>query len=272
MAMLHQALDAARDGTYRHVVNISGGKDSAALAVFLVQQYPQIPAEFVFCDTGVELPETYDYLERLEAILGQEIVCLNSLDLLGMKRKPGRNPFDIWLNEYYGGYLPNQSARWCTRVLKIKPFEAYIGSDYAFSYLGIRADEQRGGYLDKNKKPPKISEKNNIISVYPFQDDDIGIADVKSLLEANGIGLPEYYKWRSRSGCFFCFYQQIGEWQGLMEHHPDLFEKAKQYEKLESGSKITWNGGWSLGQIETLEKRYAIKNPDGIDGCSMCHM
>ena len=95
---------------------------------------------------------------------------------------------------------------------------------------------------------------------------------MKSLLEANGIGLPEYYQWRSRSGCFFCFYQQIGEWQGLMEHHPDLFEKAKQYEKIESGNKVTWNGEWSLEQIEKLGKRYPVKNADGIDGCDMCHI
>lgn len=272
MSTFSQALDAAHETNHRHVVNISGGKDSAALAVYLAQEYPQITAEYVFCDTGVELPETYEYLERLEAILGQEIIRLNSLDLLGMKRKPNRNPFDIWLNEYYGGYLPNQSARWCTRVLKIKPFEAYIGSDYAFSYLGIRADENRGGYLDKDKKPPKISERNNIIPVYPFQDDYIGISDVKSLLEANGIGLPEYYKWRSRSGCFFCFYQQIGEWQGLMENHPDLFEKAKRYEKVESGSKITWNSSMSLEEIEKLEKRYPVKSSEDLDSCAICHL
>jgi 3'-phosphoadenosine 5'-phosphosulfate sulfotransferase (PAPS reductase)/FAD synthetase len=272
MATLQEALDTINNGVYRHVVNISGGKDSAALAVYMAQEYPQIPAEFVFCDTGVELPETYDYLERLEAILGQEIIRLNALDLLGMKRKPGRNPFDIWLNEYYGGYLPNQSARWCTRVLKIKPFEAYIESDYAFSYLGIRWDEEREGYVGKDNKPPKISEKNNIIPVYPFKDDEIGIADVKSLLEANGIGMPEYYKWRSRSGCYFCFYQQLGEWQGLKENHPDLFEKAKKYEKHESGCKITWNRDWSLEEIENIQRRYEVKSSDDIHGCAVCHL
>lgn len=272
MCLFHQLINTVQYDNYRHIVNISGGKDSAALAVYIAQEYPQIPAEYVFCDTGVELPETYEYLERLEAILGQEIIRLNSLDLLGMKRKPNRNPFDIWLNEYYGGYLPNQSARWCTRVLKIKPFETYIGNDYAFSYLGIRADENRGGYLDQDRKPPKISERNNIIPVYPFQDDDIGISEVKSLLEANGIGMPEYYQWRSRSGCFFCFYQQIGEWQGLMENHPALFEKAKRYEKVESGNRITWNSNLSLEEIEKLEKRYSVKSSDDLDSCAICHL
>ncbi len=272
MATIREALDTTNYGSYRHIINISGGKDSAALAVYIAQEYPKIPAEYVFCDTGVELPETYEYLERLEAIIGEKIIRLNSLDVLGMQKKLNRNPFDIWLNEYYGGYLPNAGARWCTRVLKILPFEAYIGKDYAFSYLGIRGDEDREGYLDKNNKPPKISDKNNIIPVYPFKDDDIGIAEVKSMLEANGIGMPDYYKWRSRSGCYFCFYQQLGEWQGLKENHPALFEKAKKYEKIESGKKYTWNRDWSLDQIENMVKRYSVKNPEEIDGCAVCHL
>ncbi|MFA9459511.1 phosphoadenosine phosphosulfate reductase family protein [Thiohalorhabdus methylotrophus] len=272
MATLNEALETIEDGSFRHIVNISGGKDSAALAIYLAQEYPQLPAEYVFCDTGVELPETYEYLDRLEAILGQEIVRLNALDLLGMKKKPGRNPFDIWLNEYYGGYLPNPGARWCTRVLKIKPFEDYIGEDRAFSYIGIRGDEDREGYLGKDQKPPKISDKNNIVPVYPFKDDELGIADIKSVLEANGVGLPDYYEWRSRSGCYFCFYQQLGEWQGLQENHPELFEKAKKYEKIESGKHFTWNQDRSLGQIENLEERYQVKNPDEIDSCAICHL
>lgn len=272
MASLKETLTAQKMGEYRHIVNISGGKDSAAMAIYLAQEYPQIPAEFVFCDTGVELPETYEYLERLEAILGQEIVRLNSLDLLGMKRKPGRIPFDIWLYEYYGGYLPNHSARWCTRILKIKPFEAYIGQDKAFSYIGIRGDEDREGYLGKNYKPPKISDKNNIIPVYPFKDDGLGIADVKNLLEANGIGLPEYYNWRSRSGCYFCFYQQLGEWQGLKENYPELFEKAKKYEKIKAGKNFTWNGDWSLDQIENMGKKNRVKTPEEANGCAVCHL
>ncbi len=271
MATIREALSSTNITPHRHVVNISGGKDSAALAVYIAQEYPQIPAEYVFCDTGVELPETYEYLERLEAILGQEIVRLNSLDLLGMKRKPNRNTFEIWLNEYFGGYLPNHSARWCTRVLKIKPFEAYIGNDYAFSYLGIRGDEERGGYLSKDNKPPKISEKSNIIPVYPFKDDDLGIADVKSLLEANGIGMPEYYKWRSRSGCYFCFYQQIVEWQGLRNYHPELFEKAKKYEKKLSNKKFTWNGDYSLEQIENMDEIALTDYNPNYSECIICH-
>ena len=45
----------------------------------------------------------------------------------------------------------------------------------------------------------------------------------------SGLGKPSYYEWRSRSGCYFCFYQRKKEWVGLLENHPDLFEKAIEY-------------------------------------------
>lgn len=267
-ATLKDALGNADNPEVRHVVSVSGGKDSAALAVYLNQQYPQLPVEYVFCDTGCELPETYEYLEKLEALLGAEVKRLNVLDMLGIKKKAGRNPFDVILNEYYGGFLPNPQARWCTRILKIQPFEKYIGSDYAYSYIGIRADEDREGYV--GKKPPKISEKPNIIPVYPLKDDNFTLADVKLILEQAGLGLPEYYDWRTRSGCYFCFYQQIAEWQGLRENHPELFEKAKKYEKTENGKTYTWRTSNSLAAIEALRERRDLKS-DG-EGCAICHL
>lgn len=250
----------------RHIVSVSGGKDSAALALFMFERYPDIQLEYVFCDTGCELPETYAYLDRLEAILGQEIVRLNALDLLGVARKAGRNPFDIWLNEVYGGFLPSPRARWCTRVLKIKPFEHYVGESHAFSYIGIRGDEDREGY--QSKKPPVFSERPNIIPVYPFKDERFGLEDIKLILEESGLGLPSYYEWRSRSGCYFCFYQQIGEWQGLKERHPEWFEQAKAYE----ADGFTWVDGRTLEEIAGLPRREPIPAPDLVDGCAICHL
>ena len=99
-----------------------------------------------------------------------------------------------------GSRLPSPGARWCTRVLKIKPFEHYVGDDRALSYIGIRGDEDREGY--QSKKPPVLSEQPNIIPVYRFKDDKLGLADIKTILEESGLGLPSYYEWRSRSGLF----------------------------------------------------------------------
>jgi len=67
--------------------------------------------------------------------------------------------FDHWL-DVFGGYLPSPQMRWCTRLLKLKPFEDYVGEEDVISYVGIRADEDRSGY---------ISTKSNIKAVFPLK-------------------------------------------------------------------------------------------------------
>jgi len=270
MATLREALAAITEQPeIKHIVSISGGKDSAALAVYLRENYPEIPTEYVFCDTCCELPETDAYIKRLEGLLGVQVTRVTALETLQIQTKPGRNPFDIWLREVYGGFLPSPRSRWCTRVLKIAPFERYVGAQKTFSYIGIRADEDRDGY--KPKKPPKLSDRPNVVPVYPFKDDGIQLADVKRILEESGLGLPKYYEWRSRSGCYFCFYQQIGEWQGLQERHPDLFAKAKEYETKLNGKQFTWVAGRTLDDIKCMS-RHKVPSMDEIEGCAICHL
>jgi 3'-phosphoadenosine 5'-phosphosulfate sulfotransferase (PAPS reductase)/FAD synthetase len=261
---------AAVDGEARHIVPLSGGKDSTALAIYLAQHYSHLLFEYVFCDTGAELPETYEYFERLEHVLGRKVTRITALDMLGVADKHGRNPFDIALYDHFSGFLPSPRSRWCTRMLKIHPFERHIGTDRAYSYIGIRADENRAGYLG-NGKPVLVSEQPNITPVYPFKDDGIGLADVQRLLDESGLGLPAYYDWRSRSGCYFCFYQQIGEWQGLKERHPELYAKAKSYEATASGRKYTWVDGRSLDDLEKMPRR-AVKAKSDEEGCAICHL
>ena len=139
-------------------------------------------------------------------------------------------------------FLPSPNTRWCTRELKIEPFERWIGDDPAITYIGIRADEPRDGY--KSTKP-------NITPKFPFKEADLGLADIQRILAESGLGIPDYYKWRSRSGCYFCFFQRKNEWVGLAKHHPDLFELAKAYEKPEEDgvSGFTWSQGESLDQL-----------------------
>ncbi len=224
----------------RHVLSLSGGKDSSALAVYLRDRIENL--EYVFCDTEKELPETYDYLDKLEAFLGREIIYI--------KNKIG---FDKLL-ESKGGFLPSAQERWCTEYLKIKPFEDFLGEKISISYIGIRADElHRKGY---------ISNKKNIIPKYPFIEDGINKMDVERILHESGLGFPEYYKWRSRSGCYFCFFQKRIEWVGLFENHRDLFMQAMDYEKIneETGQKFTWSSVESLSDLIQPERIKHIKN------------
>ena len=224
----------------RHILSLSGGKDSTALAIFMRDRIPEM--EYVFCDTEQELPETYEYLDKLEVYLGKKIEHL---------KHEGKG-FDELLQSRRG-FLPSAQARWCTEYLKIKPFEKYVGDDKCYSYVGIRADEpHRKGY---------ISTKPNIAAVYPFIEAGITKADVFRVLDESGLGVPEYYRWRSRSGCYFCFFQQRIEWVGLLENHPDLFEKAKRYEKenIETGERYTWASRESLIELQMPERVEQIK-------------
>ncbi len=228
------------DKPARHLCGLSGGKDSAALAIYMRDRIPEM--EYFFCDTGKELPEAYEFLDRLEAYLGKPIARLNAT-----------RGFDHWL-KVYGNYLPSSRMRWCTRMLKIKPFEDFVGDDEVVSYIGIRADENRIGYFSPGK--PNIKPK------YPFREDGQTKADVMRILENSGLGVPKYYDWRTRSGCFFCFFQRKVEWVGLKERHPKLFEEAKDYEKMVPGreeSMFTWSQGESLEDLEQPERVAEIK-------------
>ncbi|MCL3779517.1 phosphoadenosine phosphosulfate reductase [Prolixibacteraceae bacterium JC049] len=333
----------------KHVLGISGGKDSAALAIYLNKLYSkeELPIEYYTCDTGRELAETYVLIEQLEHELQ---VSVNKYQDKNYQSTNEDNPFDFFWKKY-GGYLPAQNARWCTKNLKLAPFETVIGDSPAISYVGIRGDEDREGYISTrqniqsifpfrrniwsvdvinkvlhNSKIEEISvsyEKHlegdllekaleiakqevspffsiqqklealldiNVIGFnkvvfdwlkttdYPVgkldyfplvENDDILVRqDIFDLIEESSVDLPSYYLpreyevddekgkyFRSRSGCFFCFYQQKIEWVWLLEQHPDLFKEAMKYEK----DGYTWIQGESLEQLSHPERVIGIK-------------
>lgn len=225
----------------RHVLGLSGGRDSAALAVYMRENHSELDIDYFFTDTGKELPEVYEFLVKLEGFLGKPILRLN----------PDRD-FDFWLKQY-NNFLPSPQTRWCTRQLKLRPFEQWLrplldDGDRIYSYVAIRADEEyREGYASKHA---------NLVVRLPFKDAGIDKASVLEILEGTGLGLPDYYEWRTRSGCTFCFFQQKIEWVRLRERHPDYFEEAKAYEKsaVEHGSPFTWSQGESLEELERPER------------------
>jgi hypothetical protein len=250
------------DTDVRHICGISGGKDSSALALHLARTRPELDLEFFFCDTGAELPETYEYLTKLEAVLGKPIARLNA-----------DRGFDHWF-EVFRGALPSPQMRWCTKNMKIKPIEDWIGEDPAVSYVAIRADESnRKGY---------VSTKPNISAVFPFIEEGIDHDGVMRILDDAGIGLPSYYEWRTRSGCYFCFYQRKSEWIGLADRHPELFERAMAIEKkvladagiigdasyddyAMQGRQYTWSGGETLDELLSRRDEILERHREAIE-------
>lgn len=328
----------------RHVMGISGGKDSGALAIYLFNKYPELEIEYYFTDTGKELQETYDLISNIEKFTGRKVARIEAAN------RSHEDPFDHFL-KLYGGYLPSSNARWCTNKLKLEPFEKWVGNDPVISYVGIRGDEDRDGY---------ISKKNNIQSIFPFRkniwsedvtrqvlknsnieallvayenfaptekidrikeilnvpispkydlksklntlididikafnkvvfdflktteyplanvedfelldnEDNLVRDDIFKILKESGVGVPKYYEKveyevngkkgeyaRSRSGCFFCFFQQKIEWIWLYEQHPEKFALAMEYEK----DGYTWMQDESLQDIIKPERMTQIK-------------
>jgi len=227
-----------KDGPVRHVLNVSGGKDSSALALLMagrvkgLEHFKIENVEYVFADTQKELPETYEYLSRLEAEVGSKIIRLNA--------KAG---FDHW-HKVFNGYLPSPRNRWCTKLLKLKPFEAHVGDDNVVSYVGLRADEDRIGYLSK---------KPNIKTRYPLKEAGIDYDGVIQILEDSGLGLPTFMKWgRTNSGCTFCFFQTPYEWVKLLENYPEYFEEAMKYETFDENDpnkQFTWIADYPLSKL-----------------------
>jgi 3'-phosphoadenosine 5'-phosphosulfate sulfotransferase (PAPS reductase)/FAD synthetase len=328
----------------RHVLGISGGKDSAALAIYTKTKYPNLDLEFYSCDTGKELDETYQLIRNLEVYLGIKI------ELLQAAQNSSEDPFDHFL-KMYGGFLPSSNARWCTKKLKLEPFEKYVGEDPVVSYVGIRGDEEREGYISTKKNIQSIfpfrkniwsedvvakmlsnqnfdkieslsknidfgryqdkalqiisrrldpsftqAQKLNTLldtdvkafnqlvfeflkttdyplskeATFPLLDNDEVLVrdDIFRILEESGVGVPAYYNKldfdvdgsvgqysRSRSGCYFCFFQQKIEWVWLYEQHPELYKKAMDYEK----DGYTWGQHESLAELIEPERMKTIK-------------
>ena len=102
----------------KHVLGLSGGKDSAALAVYMRDNHPEIDMEYFFTDTGEELEEVYEYLNMLEGYLGKNI------NYLGQDRN-----FRYWL-KMYNNFLPSAQQRWCTVRMKLQPFEKWVQEEF----------------------------------------------------------------------------------------------------------------------------------------------
>ena len=230
----------------KHILGLSGGKDSAALAVHMNKKYPDLKIEYFFTDTGYELKETYDFLNKLKTRLDKPIHYINP-----------RNSFDYFLKKY-NNFLPSPTARWCTIEMKLKSMEAWLkpaldAGQEIITYVGIRYDERgRIGYKPTN---------NLIKAKFPFIEDCIDKEGVMEILDSSGLGLPDYYKWRSRSGCTFCFFQRRSEWIGLKENNPSAWEHAKSLEKqaTDNASAFTWIKDMPLTELEKPEVIAKVK-------------
>lgn len=188
-----------------HVVALSGGKDSTAMALWLVENEPR-EYEFVCTPTGRELPEMFEHWMKLGGLLGRPLKPISDASLDGL------------IHGY--GALPNWRQRWCTRQIKIEPFKRYLLTVApAVSYVGLRADEaEREGAV--------YGDITGIEQRYPLRELGWGVGDVLAYLGQRGVTIPK------RTDCDVCFLQRLGEWWDLWKDHPQQFAQGEEYEAV----------------------------------------
>lgn len=193
-----------------HIVALSGGKDSTAMALRLAEVEPR-PYMYICTPTGDELPEMFDHWNRLSGILGQK----------------------IWPVTYHTGFkgmcaeqkmLPNWRARFCTRLLKIGPYKNFLlHAMPAVSYVGLRADEMEREGANYGGDSV-LSSPDGVTQVYPMQEWGWSESHVWDYLDSRGITIPR------RTDCARCFFQTLGEWWTLWKDHPEIYADAESQE------------------------------------------
>ena len=131
-----------------HVVSFSGGKDSTAMLLRMIELDMPID-EIIFCDTGVEFPAMYEHIVKVEKYIGREITKLKEPHgyeywLLYHKVRHRTN-YNVDIRGSYGYSWATHMNRWCTSTLKTSLFNKHIKElTQKFNvtrYVGIAYDE-----------------------------------------------------------------------------------------------------------------------------------
>ena len=254
-----------------YAIPCSGGADSGALARLLTYLFPSTGFVYFFTDTLAEDQGIYRHLDDLEFELNQ----LSNAPKTIKRITPQQG---LWQQiKTYKGYIPSSHQRWCTRLLKIKPMEEYLAARVGelppggkiHMFVGLRADEpERVGF---------ISHKEFIETHFPFQDLGIGRDEVFRILSLSQSGVPQLYKWRSRSGCETCWGMRTYETLASLRHYPDGFQKGVETEKLaledqgrfkRIANRVSWETGisdnWMTFPFPSLGKM--LQNPEAYYG------
>lgn len=187
-----------------HIVALSGGKDSTAMALWLAKNEPR-DYIYVCTPTGNELSPMKAHWRHLEDILGKPIITPEGPTLEGL----------IQIQKA----LPNFRMRWCTRMIKLKPFELWIKKHTPCTvYVGIRADESG------DREGVDYDAMDGITRRFPIDELGWGIQDVFDFLAAEQVEIPE------RTDCAWCFYQTLYEWYLLWRDFPVDWALGEHYE------------------------------------------
>ena len=225
----------------KYVVSLSGGKDSTAMLLRLVEE--GYPIDYIlFCDTTIEFPEMYEHLKRVEQYIGREITYL-------------RAEYDF--EYYFSEYMPKRKNselqgkvgmswagpvnRWCTGMLKVRIIKRFLGElrrEYdVIEYVGIAADEEN-----------RVKDKR-----YPLIEWGMTEKDCLQYCYDRGFDWGGLYKIFSRVSCWCCPLQSIDELRKLYVHFPQLWSQLEQWDE------ITWRQFRADYSVKDLRLRFELE-------------
>ena len=218
-----------------YVVSLSGGKDSTAMLLMMLEKGEQVD-DVVMFDMGWEFPEMYEHLDKLEQDTGLTITRLKPptpLDYL-MFDKPlakGKRKGQ----KGYGWARPN--ARWCTSI-KTNTLDKHM-KQYADSILcvGIAADET---------KRPTVPGKR-----YPLREWGTTEKQCLDYCLSRGYTWGGLYSHFDRVSCWCCPLKSLPELRALRKYHPQLWQRLLEMDDRACNSyRIDYT-------VKQLEERFS---------------
>jgi len=207
----------------KHIVSFSGGKDSTAMLLRMIELDMRID-EIIFCDTGKEFPQMYSHIAEVEAYIERKITRL--------KDDKG---FFVHFEKY--GWM-NHNFRWCTTTLKVQHINRYLKQyKNRVEYVGIAKDEEH-----RTKKKSKKCIK------YPLIDWGWTEKDALNYCYSKGFKWSGLYGKFSRVSCYLCPLQRIGELRVIYNEYPELWADMLYLDAL---SHRKFRSDYSLQELET---------------------
>lgn len=175
------------------IIGFSGGKDSTVLLTLVwiaLRRISELPTPFqlkrpvhVVCnDTMVENPIIESYVD--DVLVKIEIAAREQNLPIFVKKTTPKLEESFWLNVIGKGYpVPNNSFRWCTDKLKIRPTSSFLTEQIdekgeAIVLLGTRYEES----VSRERSMKKHEVKGNRLSKHTINANTYVFAPIKDLM------------------------------------------------------------------------------------------
>jgi hypothetical protein len=237
------------------VLSFGGGVNSAAVLVLLAQRKIAPVNLVLFADTGCEIPQTYQHLERIV----KPFCKTNNINFVTTKHEK-----ETLLKHCQNhNLIPSRQQRWCTDKWKKRVIRKYLLTNYPDATKIV----QLIGYAHgEEKRAEKCSAE---AFAYPLIKLKIARRQCKNFIRKAGLPVPV------KSGCFICSQKHVKEWINLYREYPDLYSICEQLELNSKRYPALYLNFPKVGTLTSLRKRLDAgqrlpKLPKGVQAVLFC--